>query len=204
MGKTFGFNSTTAFKITLPAAASVPAGRVGFVVVQAAGSGAHSVDVPASDTIKGWGAAGAGGDQLDLTGLVAGDYVEFESDGGTKWNVVNAQSAIRSGDLGADVVTNAKVADGAISLEHLDSGITFPFRVIGGGIFTTAGGDANESITVTGVVGTDTAIVWVQKAGATPRTVDTITPGTGSVAVVLSGDPSTDHKLGYLVIRASA
>lgn len=106
--------------------------------------------------------------------------------------------------INADAVTNAKIADDAVSIENIDSGAKPIYLTVGAGIFSTLGGDANESITVTGCVGTDTAVVWVQKAGGTPRTVDTITPGTGSVAVVMSGDPSTDHKLGWLVIRAAS
>lgn len=113
-------------------------------------------------------------------------------------------SRIRTNRLYPSAVTSAKISDASIDLADLDSGAAPIKHVVGAGIFTTAGGDANESITVSGCVGTDTAIVWVQKAGATPRTVDTITPGTGSVAVVLSGDPSTDHKLGYIVIRAAS
>lgn len=108
------------------------------------------------------------------------------------------------GLVGRQKVGTSGIQNAAISAEHLDAGILPTQIVIGSGIFTTAGGDANESITVTGCVGTDSAIVWVQKAGATPRTVDTITPGTGSVAVVLSDDPSTDHKLGFLVVRTVA
>lgn len=107
--------------------------------------------------------------------------------------------------LGADAVTGAdKIADDAVSLEHLDAGITPALMVMGAGIFTTLGGDANESITVAGMLGTDTALVWVQKAGTVAKTVDTITPGAGSIAVVMSGDPSTDHLLAYIVYRAPA
>lgn len=107
--------------------------------------------------------------------------------------------------LGADAVSGAdKIADDAVSLEHLDAGITPGLMVVAAGIFTTAGGDANESITAASVLGTDTVLVWVQKAGATPRTVDTITPGAGSIAVVMSGDPSTDHKLAWIAYRAPA
>lgn len=100
--------------------------------------------------------------------------------------------------LGADAVaTAANIADDAVSLEHLDAGITPGLMVIAAGIATTAGGDANESITATGCVGTDTAIVWVQKAGATPRMSIRSRQGTGSIAVVLSDDPLTDHKLAW-------
>lgn len=94
--------------------------------------------------------------------------------------------------------------DGAVTLAKM-SATAKPVQIlVAAGIFTTAGGDANESITEAAVTGTDTAVVFVQKAGATPRTVDTITPGAGSIGVVLSGDPSNDHKLGYFVFRAAA
>ncbi len=107
--------------------------------------------------------------------------------------------------LGADAVTGAdKIADDAVSLEHLDAGITPGLMVVAAGLFTTAGGDANESITAATVLGTDTVLAWVQKDGAVPRTVDTITPGAGSIALVMSGDPSTDHLIAWTAYRAPA
>lgn len=106
--------------------------------------------------------------------------------------------------IAALAVSSGKIAANAVVLSKLAAGITPGLLVMAAGIFTTLGGDANESITVAGALGTDTALVWVQKAGGTPRTVDTITPGTGAIAVVLSGDPSTDHKLAYIVYRAPA
>lgn len=103
-----------------------------------------------------------------------------------------------------DTINTAEIADGAVTLAKIAAAAKPIYHVVAMGLFTTAGGDANESITAAGVLGTDTALVWVQKAGGTPRTVDTITPGTGSIAVVMSGDPSTDHKLGWIVVRAAA
>lgn len=70
------------------------------------------------------------------------------------------------------------------------------------GIFTTAGGDATESIPVTGVVAGDIAIVTVKTAGATPRSIVAAAATTGAITVTLSGDPSTDHVLQYIVLRA--
>lgn len=75
-------------------------------------------------------------------------------------------------------------------------------KVIAAGNFTTAGGDANETITATGATSSDIAIVTLKTAGAVPRTITTAAAGTDSIAVVLSGDPSTDHVLNYLVLRA--
>lgn len=74
-------------------------------------------------------------------------------------------------------------------------------QVIASGIFTSVGGDATEVITTTGAILGDTCIAWIQKAGATPRTVDTIVVGTDQVTLTMSGDPSTDHKIGYIVLR---
>ncbi len=71
------------------------------------------------------------------------------------------------------------------------------------GTFTTAGGDANESITVTGVTSADIVSVTVKTAGATPRSIVSAAAGTDAIAVVLSGDPSTDHVLQYIVHKVS-
>lgn len=106
--------------------------------------------------------------------------------------------------LGADVVTNAKIADGAVSLEHLDSGVAPSHVVKYAGSFTTLGGDASESISVSGVVDTDIVVVTVKTAGGTPRSVVAAAAGTDAIAVTLSGDPSTDHVLHYVVYRAAA
>ena len=53
------------------------------------------------------------------------------------------------------------------------------------GKFTTAGGDANEQISVAGVVaGTDIVVVSLQDKGATPRTILTAKPGTNVIDLV--------------------
>lgn len=70
------------------------------------------------------------------------------------------------------------------------------------GTFTTAGGDANESITVSGATSSDIAIVVVKTTGATPRTVTTSAAASGAINVVMSGDPSTDHVLSYVLLSA--
>ena len=77
-------------------------------------------------------------------------------------------------------------------------------NVIASGLFTTLGGDATETITATGAVATDVAIVTVNTKGNTPRTVTTAICTTSAITVTLSGDPSTDHVLNYVVIRPSA
>lgn len=71
-----------------------------------------------------------------------------------------------------------------------------------GGTFTTAGGDASETITVTGALATDIVAVTVKTAGATPRSIVASTAAANAINVTLSGDPSTDHVLQYVVFRA--
>ena len=72
------------------------------------------------------------------------------------------------------------------------------------GTFTTAGGDATESIPVTGALSTDIVVVTVKTAGATPRSIVAATGASNAITVTLSGDPSTDHVLQYAVLRAAA
>lgn len=91
----------------------------------------------------------------------------------------------------------------AITKAQLGTGITFSHRVVAAGKFTTLGGDASEAITATGALSTDIAIVTVQTAGGTPRSIVSAVPAANAVNVTLSGDPSTDHILSWVVLRAS-
>jgi hypothetical protein len=70
------------------------------------------------------------------------------------------------------------------------------------GKFTTAAGNATQTISVPGATAADVAIVTLQTAGATPRTVVRAAAGTNSITVVMSGDPSTDHILCWSLIQA--
>jgi hypothetical protein len=115
-----------------------------------------------------------------------------------------AAGSVGTTELGADAVTNAKIADGAVSLEHLDSGIAPAYFVKYAGAFTTLGGDASESITVSGLTTSDICMVEVKTAGVTPRSIVASAAGTGAIAVTLSGDPSTDHVLKYVCFRAAS
>lgn len=101
--------------------------------------------------------------------------------------------AIAAGDIASGAVTKAKLA----------SGISGSHYVFAAGNFTTVGGDATESITVTGAASTDIAHVTLKTAGGTPRTITTAAAATDAITVVLSGDPSTDHVLNYVVLRAT-
>lgn len=76
--------------------------------------------------------------------------------------------------------------------------------VIAAGEHTTAGGDANETISISGLLATDIVIVTLHTAGATPRTITTAQAAADQINVVMSGDPSTDHVLSYMALRPVA
>lgn len=103
-------------------------------------------------------------------------------------------NSIVAGDLTSSSVTLAK----------LHSGISPSHVVKFAGSFTTAGGDANESITVTGAAATDIAICVLHTKGATPRTILTAQAATNAINIEMSGDPSTDHVIKYMVLTAAS
>lgn len=94
-------------------------------------------------------------------------------------------------------------ADASVVLADLSAGIAPSHVVKYGGKFTTLGGDATETITVSGLASTDIVHVTVQTAGGTPRSIVAAIPTTNTITVTLSGDPSTDHILGYVCWRAA-
>lgn len=114
-----------------------------------------------------------------------------------------AALAVTNGKLGADCVTNAKIADGAVSVEHLDSGIAPSHIVKFAGKHTTVGGAAAEVIAVAGVAATDIVLVTLQTEGAGTKSIVKAIPGTNEITVTFSADPSNDHIVSYLVLRAA-
>ena len=87
---------------------------------------------------------------------------------------------------------------------YVDGSAPAEWAAVAGGTFTTVGGDANETISVPGVVATDVVCVSVKShaGGGTTRTVSKAAAGSAQINVVLSGDPTTDHVLQYVVFRA--
>lgn len=76
------------------------------------------------------------------------------------------------------------------------------FYVVAAGEFTTVGGDTAEAITVTGALATDLAVVTLHTAGSSATTIVTASAAADVVNVVFAGDPSDDHVVTYLVLRA--
>jgi len=75
------------------------------------------------------------------------------------------------------------------------------YSIFAAGAFSTAGGDANESISAPGATSSDLAFCQLQTKGSTPRTILTAKSKTDGIDVVLSGDPSTDHVIVWQVLR---
>ncbi|MFA6911413.1 MAG: hypothetical protein WCQ59_09860, partial [Candidatus Cloacimonadaceae bacterium] len=59
-----------------------------------------------------------------------------------------------------------------------------------------------EAITVTGALATDLAVVTLHTAGSSATTIVTASAAADVVNVVFAGDPSDDHVVTYLVLRA--
>ncbi len=81
-------------------------------------------------------------------------------------------------------------------------GVTQTHILIAAGLFTTAGGDVNETITIAGALATDVCHVTVNDMGASPVLVSDAKAAAGQIDVVMSADPSTDHILNYTLARA--
>lgn len=101
-------------------------------------------------------------------------------------------------------LSTSQIAAGAVTLAKLAAGIAPSHVVKFAGTFTTLGGDAAEAITVTGAAATDIVQVMVKTAGGTPRSIVAAAAATNAINVTMSGDPSTDHVLQYVVLRAAS
>lgn len=70
------------------------------------------------------------------------------------------------------------------------------------GTATSVGGAAAEDFTVTGALASDIAIVVLKVKGAAPQTILTAVAATDKITVTFSGDPSNDHVISYMILRA--
>lgn len=126
---------------------------------------------------------------------------------GQKYLLNNLMGAVGNevqlGTLLDTAQTAATPADASVTLAKLATGVSPSHVVKFAAKYTTLGGSATEAITVTGVASTDIVIVSLNTKGATPRTILTAAPTTNTITLVFSGDPSTDHVVAYMVLRAA-
>lgn len=91
--------------------------------------------------------------------------------------------------------------EGSVTLELLDESIAPAFVVKFAGQHTTAGGDANETATVTGVLATDIVIATIEDNGTNDVTLLQAAAAANAVNFTLSADPGTDCIINYIVLR---
>lgn len=105
-----------------------------------------------------------------------------------------------------DSVTGDKIADDAVSAEHLDDGILPTHRIVAAGVHTWAGGAAaTDSIAVTGLEATDVVLVNIQARGSGNPTsvIGTNDAGNDQIDLVMDQNGEDDvTKIGYAVLRA--
>src|SRR4051812_14194383 len=96
--------------------------------------------------------------------------IEQQERNGPTWRTLLSASAGATGYLVADAPARASLAHIRVRCSAYTSGtivtaiadLARPLRaVVGGGTFTTAGGDATESVPVNGCLAGDTVLVWV-------------------------------------------
>lgn len=75
-------------------------------------------------------------------------------------------------------------------------------EVVFAGQHATAGGDANEQATVSGALATDIVVASLEDNGTNDVTLLTSAAAANAINFVLSGDPSTDAVINYMVLRA--
>lgn len=109
-----------------------------------------------------------------------------------------------SGDA---TMTNAGVltiADAAVSVAKM-AVVAQPSHVCKyAGQHTTIGGAAAEVISVAGVLATDIVVASLLQEGVGTKVIKTVTPGVDTVTVTFDADPSNDHIVSYVVMRAVA
>ena len=148
--------------------------------------------------------ASVGGDTTEtitVTGNIA-SYLAFAT-----------QSATDDTDTIAKVVAGTDKIDVVISADPLTAhgyhyvglapcGIFQPSHYVAyAGLATTVGGAAAEAITVTGALATDIPIVHWGGTNDTD-TIKKVVMTADTLTATLSADPSTAHKLAYMVLRA--
>jgi hypothetical protein len=139
-----------------------------------------------------------------ITKVVAGAAISLGAEVGTT-AAGKAITKSASGDRVRGIALEAAGSDGDIITvlltDYVKVGTTTIAGLVNVQLFTTAGGDATEVITIAGVLATDVCLVTVNTLGTGSRTVTAAACTTDTVTVTLSGDPSTNHILNVVVFR---
>jgi hypothetical protein len=80
----------------------------------------------------------------------------------------------------------------------------YPFGAAYAGTFITAGGSTTSTVTVSGVLSTDSVFAIVKTQGAVPVLVASAACTANTLTIKYSADPGADHVIQYIVFRAQA
>ena len=116
---------------------------------------------------------------------------------------VPAPLSVSAAELTADAVETLKILNANVTKAKLAVALQPSHVVKYAGTFNTLGGDATETISVPGVLGTDIVTVTVKTKGAVPVSIVAATAAVDSITVTTSANPAADHVLQYVVFRAA-
>lgn len=85
-------------------------------------------------------------------------------------------------------------------LESIEA--AFPFGCVLSGTASSAAGSTSQTLTVAGVLSTDSVMAIVKTQGAVPVMVAAAAAGSGSITLKYTADPGADHVIQYFVFRA--
>jgi len=187
--------TSNAVTVTLPDAAT--AADLGYecAIICSNANNTVTISRAGSDTVM-----GAASITLDVRESVV--LVPVGTDWIAKANAYNVASAA----IGADSITSAKIADDAVSLEHLDSGIApVEFIKYTGTYDMSSAATTAQAITVTGA-STSTDHAWAVLEGSTNLSAVSRcnVSDANEVTVQLTADPGSSSTLRYWVGRTAS
>ena len=106
--------------------------------------------------------------------------------------------------LAADSISGTQIADDAVSLEHLDSGIASGFIIPAAGEVTWTGSGATLASSVSGVLATDVAIGSIHTLGTQGTILQGTVASSGTITFTLdAANTSNDTVVSYMTLRAA-
>jgi hypothetical protein len=116
-----------------------------------------------------------------------------------------AATAVETSMIALDAVDNTLIADDAVSLENLDSGIEPSHVVKFAGTATWSGSGASLAHTVTGALDTDVVSAVLRVKGTEPSYLVSAIPSANTLTFTVDAANTTnDAKVDYVVYRAAA
>ncbi|MDF1551936.1 MAG: hypothetical protein P1P84_02685 [Deferrisomatales bacterium] len=148
-------------------------------------------------------AAGAATNTITTTGSTVGD-IAFAS-----FSVSDDTDQVGGAAVGADATT-VYLSTNPLAAHTISYAVFAPvahavpaYYIAYAGVHTTLGGAAAEAVTVTGALTTDILVAQLIDKGSTPRLLsDAIISAADTVTLTFADDPSTDHLVSYMILRA--